>query len=33
VSPTPPEDQSWWNWTPGALHGVEWFQSSLDAMR
>jgi len=31
--PTPPEGQSWWNATPGALHGVEWFQSSLDAMR
>lgn len=33
VSPTPPEGQSWWNVGPGALHGVDWFQSSLDAAR
>lgn len=33
IDPTPPEGQSWWDAGPGALHGVEWFQSSLDAAR
>lgn len=33
IEPTPPEGQSWWDAGPGALHGVEWFQSSLGAAR
>lgn len=31
IAPTPPEGQSWWDVGPGALHGVEWLQSSLQA--
>lgn len=33
ITPTPPEGQSWRDVGPGALHGVEWFQSSLGAAR
>lgn len=31
--PTPPEGQSWRDVSPGALHGVEWLHSSLEAAR
>ncbi|MFN6981240.1 MAG: hypothetical protein ACK4NU_04870 [Brevundimonas sp.] len=33
ITPTPPEGQSWRDAGPGALHGVEWFHSSLEAAR
>lgn len=33
LMPSPPEGQSWLDIGPGALHGVEWLQSSLNAAR
>jgi len=33
ISPTPPEGQSWWDVSPGALHGLDWLQSGMNGMR
>lgn len=33
VTPIPPEGQSWWDVSPGALHGLDWLQSGMAGMR